>query len=98
MSRRRSLPTPEFEERVRETFIEDGRLTLPAKRKKRLVVLRWAADLFRPGERYPEAVVNRVLGRYYDDVSTLRRMLVDEEFLQRSNAGVYWRAGTLPPE
>jgi hypothetical protein len=97
VSRRRSLAVPEFEERVRETFIEGGRLTLPAKRKKRLVVLRWAADMFRPAERYPETVVNRVLGRYYEDVATLRRMLVDEEFLQR-RAGVYWRTGTLPPE
>ncbi len=97
MSRRRALPEPEFEERVRDTFIEGGRLTLPAKRKKRMVVLRWAADLFRPAERYPEAVVNRVLGRHYEDVATLRRMLVDEELLQR-RAGVYWRTGTLPPE
>jgi hypothetical protein len=97
VSRRRALPEPEFEERVCETFIEGGHLTLPAKRKKRMVVLRWAADLFRPAERYPEAVVNRVLGRHYDDVATLRRMLVDEELLQR-RAGVYWRTGTLPPD
>lgn len=96
MSRRHSLPSPQFEERVREIFLEGGRLQLPAKRKKRLVVLRWAADLFRPGERYPEAVVNRVLGRYSDDVATLRRLLVDEELLQRE-AGLYWRTGTLPP-
>ncbi|MGH7911657.1 MAG: DUF2087 domain-containing protein [Candidatus Dormibacteraceae bacterium] len=97
MSRRRGAMASEaFEERVRQIFIERGRLRLPAKRKKRLVVLRWAADLFRPAERYPERVVNDVLGRYCDDVATLRRMLVDEEFLQRA-AGVYWRTGTLPP-
>ena len=51
--------------------------------------------MFRPAERYPETVVNRVLGRYYEDVATLRRMLVDEEFLQR-RAGVYGAPAPAP--
>jgi hypothetical protein len=73
-----------------------GRLIgLPARRKKRLLVLGWMADLFRPAERYTEAQVNDVLGRYYDDVATLRRWLVDEELMQR-RGGLYWRAGTVP--
>lgn len=78
------------------TFMEGGRLVrVPARRKKRLVVLRWLAEHFRPGERYPESQINEILLRYYDDPATLRRALVDEELMQRQ-AGVYWRAGTLP--
>lgn len=79
------------------TFIEGGRLVqIPAKRKKRLVVLRWLADHFRPAERYSEAQVNDVLRRYHEDVASLRRAMVDEELMQRAR-GLYWRAGTLPP-
>jgi hypothetical protein len=86
-----------FEERVLVTFVEGGRLNrLPARRKKRLVVLRWLADQFRPAERYPETTINDILSRHGEDVATLRRYLVDEELMQR-RSGLYWRAGTLPP-
>jgi hypothetical protein len=86
-----------FEARVFAAFMEGGRLKqLPAKRKKRLVVLRWLADHFRPAERYPESTVNEILRRYHEDVASLRRSLVDEELLQR-HAGLYWRTGTVSP-
>ena len=86
-----------FEERVFAAFVEDGRLLrLPAQRKKRLVILRWLADQFRPAERYPEATINDILRRHGDDVDSLRRYLVDEELMHR-RAGLYWRAGTMPP-
>jgi alkylated DNA nucleotide flippase Atl1 len=95
----RSVPRtdPEqWERRVLATFLVEGRLRqIPARRKKRLVVLRWLADHFRPGERYPEAQVNEILGRYHEDVASLRRWLVDEELMRRQ-AGLYWRMGTLP--
>lgn len=85
-----------YAEAVMKAFMPDGRLThLPAKRKKRMVVLRWLADHFRAAERYPESQVNEILGRYHDDVALLRRNLVDEELMQRQS-GLYWRAGTLP--
>jgi hypothetical protein len=91
-----AVTTGRWEERVLATFMQDGRLVrVPAKRKKRLVVLRWLAEHFRPAERYPESQINEILLRYYDDPATLRRALVDEELMQR-HAGVYWRAGTLP--
>jgi len=85
-----------WEERVLANFMEGGRLKqIPARWKKRRVVLRWLAEHFRPAERYPEAQVNDILRRYHEDFALLRRLLVDEELMQR-RAGVYWRAGTLP--
>ena len=85
-----------WEERVLANFMEAGRLKqIPARSKKRRVVLRWLADHFRPAERYPEAQVNDILRRYHDDFALLRRLLVDEEFMHRKG-GFYWRAGTLP--
>ena len=53
------------------------------------------AEHFRPAERYPEAQVNDILRRYHQDFAMLRRLLVDEELMQRQ-AGMYWRAGTIP--
>ena len=81
-------------EQVLRTFFDDeGRLTsIPAKHAKRLVVLDRLAQLFEPGERYPETEVNRRLRSAHDDVASLRRYLVDEGFLSR-DAGIYWRTG-----
>ncbi len=85
-----------WEERVLANFMDRGRLRqVPAQRKKRMVVLRWLADHFRPAERYSEAQVNEILLRYHDDPALLRRLMVDEELMDRE-AGVYWRTGSLP--
>ena len=86
----------DFERKVFATFMPDGRIIqLPARQKKRLVILNWLAGQFRPGERYTEAQVSELLGRYFEDYATLRRLLVDHELMQRKR-GLYWRAGTLP--
>lgn len=81
-------------ERVLAAFLDrDGRLTrLPARRSKRLVVLDHLVQVFEPGLRYPETEVNALLRAFHDDVAMLRRALVDEAFLSRSQ-GVYWRTG-----
>jgi hypothetical protein len=85
------------DQRVLDTFVgRDGRLILiPARRGKRLVVLRWLVEDFQPGVRYPEAEVNGILGRRHSDFATVRRHLVDEDLMQRRD-GVYWRTGSLP--
>ena len=88
-----------WERKVLGDFFEgegDRLREIPARQKKRLVVLRWLAGHFRPGDRYRESQVNEILGRYHPDYATLRRLLVDEELMQRGE-GLYWRTGTLPP-
>lgn len=88
--------TEAWEDRVFANFMDGGRLKqIPARRRKRLVILRWLADHFRPAEQYTEAQVNEILLRYHDDPAYLRRLMVDEELMHRY-AGVYWRAGTMP--
>jgi hypothetical protein len=75
-------------------FIRDGRITtLPAKRARRLLLLDQVAQAFEPGRKYSEATVDEVLKTIFDDHCTLRRYLVDEAFMSRTTAGVYWRAG-----
>ncbi|WP_206537621.1 DUF2087 domain-containing protein [Ilumatobacter nonamiensis] len=65
---------------------------VPTQRAKRLVVLERLALEFEIGRRYPESEVNEVLGRFHADVAALRRYLVDDEFLDRSDS-LYWRSG-----
>lgn len=75
-------------------FIRDGRITaIPAKRARRLLLLDQVAQAFEPGRTYPEPTVDEVLKAVFDDHCTLRRYLVDESFLSRTPAGVYWRVG-----
>lgn len=74
-------------------FMSDGRLrSIPVQRTKRRTVLDFLAQQFEPGQVYKEAEVNRLLGRFHPDVATMRRFLVDEEFLERRER-FYWRAG-----
>jgi hypothetical protein len=84
-------------ERVRSRatqFLDDaGRLqALPRRRAARLAVLDTIAGEFQPGVRYPEDAVNDALSRFHPDYCTLRRVLVEEEFLERRD-GIYWRIG-----
>jgi hypothetical protein len=75
-------------------FIRDGRITaLPAKRSRRRLLLDQVAQAFEPGRRYPEAEVDQILKAVFDDHCALRRYLIDEEFMSRTAAGLYWRAG-----
>ncbi len=91
------LKETSYDERVLANFVDAGGrlLGIPAQRKKRLAVLRWLAEEFQPGRRYPEADVNRIISRRHPDFATLRRLLVDEELMQR-RSGIYWRTGSVP--
>jgi hypothetical protein len=79
-------------------FLGHGRIeTTPAKRSRRLLLLNEIAQAFEPGVRYPEQRVSQFLGTLHPDHAALRRYLVDEELLTRSD-GQYWRTGgTVPP-
>jgi hypothetical protein len=88
-----SLGAPPEQARVLRNFLRDGRLThLPMAPSKRRVVLDFLAGRFEPGRRYPEKEVNLLLGQFHGDVASLRRALVDEDFLARDQ-GWYWRSG-----
>jgi hypothetical protein len=74
-------------------YLYRGRLqTMPSKRTRRLALLSEIAQVFEPGVRYPEPVVNDLLSAINPDCATLRRYLVDEELMDRAD-GQYWRIG-----
>jgi hypothetical protein len=81
-------------DRVLSNFLDaDGRLhTIPTKHAKLLVVLDFLAQSFEPGVRYPEAQVSEILTEFHPDYAALRRYLVENGFLDRSD-NVYWRSG-----
>jgi excisionase family DNA binding protein len=73
-------------------FDSKGRLKeIPAKRKKRQLILRELAEHFEADRAYKEREVNAVLRRFHPDVATLRRELVASRLLVRTRAGVYKR-------
>jgi len=78
---------------VLDTFLNGEELTrIPAKRKKRDVILRWLKQRFEPGILYPEAEVNRILRKHHPDCATLRRELFEFGYLHRQGGGGdYWR-------
>jgi hypothetical protein len=78
------LPADEYERRVFRAFVADGRLkAIPAKRKKREVLLRHIAGQFERERVYREKEVNSLLRGFHEDVAFLRRELVDFGFLVR---------------
>ena len=79
--------------KVLRDYTRAGKLTtLPMKRKKTLVILRWLATLFEPGRMYTEAEVNEIIKRVHAaDYVSLRRDLIDTGYLRREPGGSkYW--------
>ena len=83
-------------EKVVRAFIRDDRLvSIPAKPRKREILLPLILDRCFPEDRdYEEKEVNQRLALLYVDVAALRRYLVDGGLMTRV-AGIYRR--TTPP-
>jgi hypothetical protein len=81
----------EWEEKVLANFLDGERLKrLPARWKKRMVVLRWLAEKLESGRKYPQEELNRILASYHPDVALIRREFVVYGLMDRKD-GVYWR-------
>lgn len=84
---------------VLRDYTSGGVLTnLPGKLKKMMVILRWLATLFEPERLYTEAEVNEVLKKVYAaDFVSLRRDLVDMEYLRRDRSGSVYMLQNVNP-
>ena len=79
------------DEQILSGYVDGQRLTcVPAKRSKKLIVLRWLVQRFEPGVRYTEREVNDLIAQSHPDFATLRRELFDAYLIERAD-GVYWR-------
>jgi hypothetical protein len=85
------------QEKVLRAFVRDDRLlAIPAKPKKRDLLLPWILERCFPEDRdYEEKEVNQRLALLHRDVAALRRYLVDARLMTR-DAGIYRRA--TPPD
>jgi hypothetical protein len=84
-------PDDAWETKVLSGYLDaQGKLeTIPASRRKRLIVLKWLAHQFQSGRRYRETEVNEIIQRRHWDSATLRRELVGYGMMARE-AGIYW--------
>ncbi|MEV4052376.1 DUF2087 domain-containing protein [Amycolatopsis sp. NPDC049688] len=71
-----------------DALFRRGRLvSIPHSGKRRQLLLESLAERFEPGRLYTEQDVREKLSMVHDDHATLRRYLVDDGLLQRSNDG-----------
>lgn len=79
------------EERILRTWVKDGRIIdIPAQEKKKQVVIRWLADQIPADRRWTEREFSEWLMQFNEDYATLRRYLVDSDYMIREK-GIYWR-------
>ena len=79
------------EQKVLRAFLDGSRIVrLPAKQKKRLVILRWLIDQIDSEKKISERNLNAQIARHHPDFATIRRELVEFRFMDRQR-GVYWR-------
>lgn len=81
---------------LRSCFDGDTLKEIPSSQRRLQVVLRWLAEQFEPGRRYPEREVNALIKRYHPDCAALRRSLIDFGYMTRDH-DVYWRVQTGRP-
>ncbi|MBO9129195.1 metalloregulator ArsR/SmtB family transcription factor [Bacillus sp. 165] len=72
---------------ILENFLtKDGRLkTIPAQRKKKLIVLYHIAKGFETGRKYPENEVNEHIKKFHEDFATIRREFIMNRIMYREN-------------
>lgn len=73
-----------YRQKVITSFFEYGKLkTIPAQRKKKLIILEEIAKNFEKGKTYTEQEVNDTILQYHEDYCTLRRDMISERMMKR---------------
>ena len=75
-----------YRKKVIDAFFEYGKLkSIPAQRKKELIVLQEIAKSFETGRDYTEREINIIIADFHDDFCTIRRDMIAEHILVREN-------------
>lgn len=76
---------------VRDFSRRDGSLKeIPASQKKLQAVLRHILKEFAAGQHYTEKQVNEIMARYHADTASLRRAMIEYNYMSRAD-GKYWK-------
>jgi hypothetical protein len=92
------IPSSDVDEKTRKILVSylnpDGSIRqLPNQPAKLRVILEYLAQAFSQGIDYTEKEVNAILKRFHNDISGLRRDLIDAGLLARESDGSrYWRS------
>ena len=91
-------PAPHMDEKTRKVLVTclnaDGTIKrLPVQQPAKLkIILEYLIEAFTPGVDYSETEVNSIIRHFHEDVSGLRRDMVDAGMLERERDGSrYWR-------
>jgi hypothetical protein len=86
--------TGQENEKILTTYFREGLegplSSFPVKEKKKVAILNHLIKKFDTGRRYSEKEVNEILKKVYDDYVSLRRYLIEYEFLDREKDGSYY--------
>lgn len=89
-----AITQSEKEEVLNRYFNKEGQLIVknfPAKEKKKIIILQHLMKAFDQNKIYSEKEVNEIIKNYYEDISTIRRYLIEYGFLDRKTNGEgYW--------
>lgn len=79
--------------RAARFFNGKGQLqAVPAKQDRKIELLDFLALSFEAGRTYTEKEINEILEAYYYDFPYLRRLLIDNNYLDRDSVtGMYWK-------
>ncbi len=76
-----------YRDGVIKAFYKNGKLkALPVQRKKKIIILHEFMKLFKAGMQYSETEINELITHQYEDYCTVRRLLIEEGFMNRKNA------------
>jgi len=93
-----STEPTDWEKKVLANFLDGERIVrLPARWKKRMVILRWVVEKFERDREYPQAELNRILARHHPDTATIRREFIVYGLMDRKDS-VYRRTNREDPK
>ncbi len=78
----------EYKQSVIKAYFDEGKLkAIPVQQQKKRIVLRKIMGSFIYGKTYTEREVNIILADFHDDFCVLRKALVSEKFLDKTECG-----------
>ncbi|GAB6931393.1 DUF2087 domain-containing protein [Paenibacillus sp. JCM 10914] len=74
---------------LRNFLTEDGRISqIPAKYKKKIIILEYMAEQLELGRTYPEKEINDFIQQFHADYATIRREFIIHHYMRR-NTEIY---------
>lgn len=81
---------------ILNNYIKQGKLLIfPKKKKAKDAISQYILSFFEDNKTYNEQQVNEIIKAIYDDYAIIRRYLVDEAYLKRTDDGSSYIKGEL---